>query len=478
MSGLDSIVAGIEDDIIPGLQYSLASKRGAKYVKQRNSSTFYPATSNTYSVATGQRVVRVVLADSGSSMLDLSTVRIVMNIKNNDGAKPLALTGRHLACIFSRVTARVKGVITDDVTYYNRLVGMLQSFKPVNANYSDGVSQLGTGYSDYFPIAAASGVAGDNRLVANGLTIGGPEIDVIPAGASRTVLFDLPGISILNNHYLLPIGRFPLELVLELVKQEKDVCAEKFQDPKTGAYTDGSLNFQIDSVEVKADTLLLDSAVTTNIEQALVGGTPLALHLRPWNVTQYEIAPGAKSWNQIFSRAYSRLLSIFVNFMPRAPPGDFAKLWTESNCFANWHGAADWTPGLKPDYAKDRDSYRYQVQLGTQLYPNVPIRSNAESYYHLQKCVGQLSTGVGLAIGPTYRSTNFHLATDFEKVSATPAGQADFSGQNTKMSGEQMRLVFEDVTAKSNEWEPKNMYICANYDEIVQLRIEGVVAAD
>ena len=33
MSGLDSIVAGIEDDIIPGLQYSLASKRGAKYVK-------------------------------------------------------------------------------------------------------------------------------------------------------------------------------------------------------------------------------------------------------------------------------------------------------------------------------------------------------------------------------------------------------------------------------------------------------------
>ena len=70
------------------------------------------------------------------------------------------------------------------------------------------------------------------------------------------------------------------------------------------------------------------------------------------------------------------------------------------------------------------------------------------------------------------------MATDFEKVSATQAGQADFSGQNTKMSGEQMRLVFEDVTAKSNQWEPKSMYICANYDEIVQLRIEGVVAAD
>ena len=150
MSGLDSIVAGIEDDIIPGLQYSLASKRGAKYVKQRNSSTFYPATSNTYSVATGQRTVRVVRADSGSSLLDLSAVRILLNIKNNDGTNALALTGRHLGCIFSRINARVKGVITDDVLFYNRLCGMLQSFKHANANYSDGVSQVGTGYNDYF----------------------------------------------------------------------------------------------------------------------------------------------------------------------------------------------------------------------------------------------------------------------------------------------------------------------------------------
>jgi hypothetical protein len=43
MSGLDGIVAGVADDIVPGLQYSLATKRGAQYVKQRNSSTFYPS---------------------------------------------------------------------------------------------------------------------------------------------------------------------------------------------------------------------------------------------------------------------------------------------------------------------------------------------------------------------------------------------------------------------------------------------------
>ena len=44
-----------------------------------------------------------------------------------------------------------------------------------------------------------------------------------------------------------------------------------------------------------------------------------------------------------------------------------------------------------------------------------------------------------------------------------------------------MRLVFEDVNASKGtgfDWTPARMYICANYDEIVQLRIEGVVAAD
>ena len=85
---LDALVATVEDDVIPGLAYSLGSKRGAAYVKERNFSTFHPATSNTYSIP-AQRVIRVVLSDSGSSMLDLSTVRVACTIKNKSGTQPL-----------------------------------------------------------------------------------------------------------------------------------------------------------------------------------------------------------------------------------------------------------------------------------------------------------------------------------------------------------------------------------------------------
>ena len=498
MSGLDGIVAAVPDDIIPGLQYSLATKRGAKYVKQRNFSTFYPSTSNTYSVKSGQKTIRVLISDSGSSMLDLSTVRIACRINNTSTDKKLIFTGRHLGCMFYRVTTRIKGVTVDDVQYYNRLCGMLSAFRPANANYSDGVAQLGTGYSDTTNVVATATIASSaltttKANVAEGIRLLGPDVDPIEPNTSRRVIFELPGISALNNHYLLPIGRYPIELTLELVNNVADVLARGYLNDdgtvsgKNGDAATTSQEFTLDEVEVKCDTLLLDSAVISNIEEALVGQKPLSMHLRPWNVTSYNVA-GTTTWSQIFNRAYSRLLSIFVNFTPKKVPPKYEALWTQSNLFSSWHGHEDsscFFPGKKPKYDAGRDEFRYQVQVGSQLYPNVPIRSHAESYLQLQKCVGELTTGVGVSTGPTYRSTNFHVAIDFEKLSSTPAGQADFSGVNTKMSGEQMRLFFEKVSAIAkgsgdDEYStaPDVMYICANYDQIVQLRLEGVVLAD
>ena len=87
-----------------------------------------------------QRAIRVVLSDSGSSMLDLSTVRVACAIKNASDSQPLVLIGRHLACMFQRVTVRVKAVITDDVSCYHRVVGMLMNLRPLNSLYSDGPS--------------------------------------------------------------------------------------------------------------------------------------------------------------------------------------------------------------------------------------------------------------------------------------------------------------------------------------------------
>ena len=71
------------------------------------------------------------------------------------------------------------------------------------------------------------------------------------------MLFDLPGLSLFNSHYLLPIGRFPVELTLELVSDPKLVCATKTIDAAGARFpaTAGDLlstSFTLDDVQIKA----------------------------------------------------------------------------------------------------------------------------------------------------------------------------------------------------------------------------------
>ena len=85
------------------------------------------------------------------------------------------------------------------------------NLRPGNSLCSDGPSQLGTGYSDYTRVECrnAAGTAAASVRLPNGFILSGPEVDPIPAGGSRVVLFDLPGISLFNSPYLRPIGRSP-----------------------------------------------------------------------------------------------------------------------------------------------------------------------------------------------------------------------------------------------------------------------------
>ena len=114
-----------------------------------------------------------MLSDSGSSMLDLSTVRVACTIRNTSTTQPLVLAGRHLACMFQRVTVRAKGVITDDVSCYHRLVGTLMNLRPLNSLHSDGPSQLGTGYLDYTRVdyMDAGNTGGASVRLANGMIL-------------------------------------------------------------------------------------------------------------------------------------------------------------------------------------------------------------------------------------------------------------------------------------------------------------------
>ena len=96
-----------------------------------------------------------------------------------------------------------------------------------------------------------------------------------------------------------------------------------------------------------------------------------------------------------------------------------------------------------------------------------------------------LTTGVSIASGSAYRSTNFQSAIDFESVGSRPAGEAAFTGQGAKLEGEQLRILFENLDSRKDggvgtnwDWTPDAMFVICNYDEVCQLRLEGVLVAD
>ena len=453
MSNLDAIVATVEDAIVPGLGYSLHTQKAAGYVRERNWSTFHPSGSNIYSVASGQRVVRFLISDGGKAMLDLHTLRLNFQITNTDGTNPLYLTGRHPACLFSRLTVRVAGTQVEDILYYNRLLGMLQNFRTANAVASEGVMGVGT--------------------ATNALTMTSPGPEAIEPGETRTIVCDLP-CGLLNSHYLLPIGRFPLEIQLELVKSATDVC---MPGPLPAA-ANLSTAFTIQNCSIKVDTVSLDSQMNESIDEALLQGKPLSLSLSTWNnqyFTLANIANNAGSWSVLLSRSFSRLQSVFINFLPAA----YAGQWTESNMFTCWHGGAAADNTTMPNYNFVRDTFRFQLTAGAHLWPQMPIQSLAEAYYQLSKCLGQLQSAEGFSVGPLYRSTNFHIGLDLEKMAATPAGTMAFTGLNTKASNDQLRFQFDNVSSDTgNGYLPARQYVFCHFNTLVELRAEGVICAD
>ena len=460
MSNLDAIVATVDDAVIPGLGYSLSTQQSASYVRDRHFSTFYPSGSNVYSVASGQRVLRFLISDGSKSYLDLNSVRLCFDITNTNttGGKNLFLSGEHAACLFSRLTVRIAGVDVEDILYYNRYVGMLQNFRSVNGSRSSGVNGVLTG--------TGTGPLSFDTVIA----------EPIGPSSTRTIVCELP-CGLLQSHYLLPLAQFPLEIVLELVRDPKDVCMP-------GAADANSTDFKIENASIKADCLVLDSAMDNTISEALLQGKPLSLSIGSWSNQYFQLAnlPADRaSWNVVMSRSFSRLNSLFINFLP-----DMTKItagvWTESNLFSCWHGGTPFNAApVIPAYSKARDTFRFSVYAGSRAWPTVPMASLGEAYYQMQKCIGQLQSETGTKIGANYRSTNFHLCMDLEKVSSTVAsGGMAFSGLNTKASNDQIRLSFDDVTSldtANNKCIPKRCYVFAHHSVLVELRSEGVIVA-
>ena len=90
----------------------------------------------------------------------------------------------------------------------------------------------------------------------------------------------------------------------------------------------------------------------------------------------------------------------------------------------------------------------FQIQLGSKLYPEYPIRSHSEAYYQLKKALGQHSSNLHSfdIDSEEYRARKFVLGISMEKVS-----EAAFTGVNTR-SGDIMNIRFDHKSTTATEW--------------------------
>ena len=109
-----------------------------------------------------------------------------------------------------------------------------------------------------------------------------------------------------------------------------------------------------------------------------------------------------------------------------------------------------------------------QLQVGSKLYPEYPVRSVAEAFYQLRKCtVTETSNFHSLDITPLqYRTHSFIAAFDTEKN----LGSA-FTGINIKQ-GSLMTLKMRSTAADTDM--PDTVYIVLHFDSILSLRDRGV----
>jgi hypothetical protein len=117
--------------------------------------------------------------------------------------------------------------------------------------------------------------------------------------------------------------------------------------------------------------------------------------------------------------------------------------------------------------------FEAQIQLGSKLYPEYPIRSHAEAFYQLRKTLGVKSNNMhNFDIDShEYRSTKFIWATDMERVL-----ESGFSGMNTR-AGDILNIRFDHNVANVNNYAT-SMHIILHSDQILEIRDGGVTVFD
>ena len=452
---VEAIANGIEDKLIDGLSFKM--NPGASYVVDRRSVTFHPQGSNIYKTKEGTKLIRILL--TGDNWMDPSTLRVLFQLNNDesDTAKLLRpLSGPH--AFFRRMRILVAGQLVEDIDQYNRIHEMMQFFVAPDSRDNDA--------------AEAFGFIHNKHVTYKNTTFPG-----IKPGQGLQVLFK-PLSGLLNQNKMMPLRYAPITIELELVDNaEEPIWSNNIAGTDAIVAANNSLVWSINNVQVKVDMCTLDNALDNSYAQHLLSGKSLPISYNTF-VSQMQTIAGQDKPLINVSRALTRLKGVFVTLH---------KDYTHSSRTALL-GRKPWNDFFSPAFAVNTDGvlthdsdgeFEFQLQIGSKLFPEYPIRSHNEAYYQLKKTLGVQASAVhNFDISATeYRDYKFILGTDCEKVL-----DAGFTGLNTR-SGDllSVSLKYANAGVVENGIYPRladRIHIVLHSDQILEIRDSGCQVFD
>ena len=471
---METVSNSIEDKLLDGLSYKLDAT--ASYITERKSCTFWAVGSNVYAPNAGTKVIKLVL--NGDGWLDPSTVKFQFDLKNI-GTNPLrTLSGPW--SFFRRLRILCQGAVIEDIDGYNLVHQMFDVLQSKHVRENEDVEGFGIRYdSDY----------GKNLIENPTVTGGGSILDqpfvtqytsIFVSGDFKTVSFT-PLAGIISQSKMIPLKYCPLTFEFEVCNNLYDPIispdAPGWNDTSVAAafgqfnLTGFSRSWQIENPVIKCDVCRMDNELENQFAQRFLSGQTIPISYSTF-VYQHQALSGQTPSVNI-TRALSRLKSVFCT-LEGAPNGSsvfdnlghfrymFLRQWNDFYHPMSW--ASEYVSGSE---------FEISLQIGGKRFPEYPLRSQAETYAALKKCLGiQQSSFHSINIDPfEYRTHKFIVGIDTEKVL-----QASFSGENIK-NGSLLTLLMKSVSAESSIF-PKAINIIMHCDCILNIRDTGVEILD
>ena len=457
---MEGVANTVEDRLVDGLSFQL--KPGASYVTERKSVTYHPQGSNIYST-NGTKLIKLLL--TGDQWLDPSTFRIMFELQNNENPangnghmqlRPLG--GPHT--FFRRMRILCGGQVVEDIDNYNRVHQMFTILNAKDANINERAEAFGQQFDNHQTTFDRNNVAG------------------IAPGEAQTVLFK-PCSGLFNQPKMLPIRYMPITVELELVHDNTEpivsattVGQDNF-DVSNAATGNTSLLWQIQNVQVKCDVVTLDNQLDNSYAEHLLSGKALPINYQTYVSQKQSILSGNNGSQKVrlnVTRALTRLKNVFITLDKPATGQNYAPKFKEWNSF--YSPMEFYTGDPINSWHADGEIADFQVQIGSKLFPEYPIRSHAEAYYQLRKTLGKHDQHNSFDITQhEYRCRKFIMGIDMEKVL-----EAGYTGINTR-AGDLMNVRFDHASAAQATWATQ-MHIVLTSDQILEIRDSGVQVFD